>query len=189
MGDTKIKIDLSQGLIEAEGSEDFVKLIYSDFKDKLQEMHKGKQKEVEGKREGKEKVIKRPSKPRKGKPSILAQPLKLVKDLDLSGINGKPSLREFYGQYSPKGFKEKNLIFCYYLQEQIKHTPVTVNKVFTCYRHMGIKTPKAFHQSLWDTSHLKGWIDTSSLEDIKVPVAGINYIEHDMKRADSKPEK
>lgn len=189
MGDTKIKIDLSQGLIEAEGSEDFVKLIYSDFKDKLQEMDKGKQKKVDGKKKEEEKGIKRPSKSKKVKPSISGQPLQLVKDLDLSGINGKLSLRKFCGQYSLKSSQEKNLTFCYYLQEVINHTPITVNKVFTCYRNLGIKTPKALHQSLWDTSHRKGWLDTTSLEDIKVPIAGVNYIEHDMKKADSKSEK
>ena len=36
MGDTKIRIDLSQGIIEAEGSEKFVLSIYSDFKEKIQ---------------------------------------------------------------------------------------------------------------------------------------------------------
>ena len=33
---TKIRIDLAQGIIEAEGNEDFVKIIYNDFKEKIQ---------------------------------------------------------------------------------------------------------------------------------------------------------
>lgn len=127
----------------------------------------------------------KPVRKKKKKPSILAQVPQLIKDLDLSGGDDKPSLREFYGRYSPKIYQEKNLIFCYYLQNVINHTPITVNHVFTCYRNIGIKTSKALHQSLLDTSHHKGWLDTSSMDNITVPVAGLNYMEHDMAKADN----
>ncbi len=125
------------------------------------------------------------SRTKKRKPSTLVKAPQLIKDLDLSGENDKPSLREFYERYSPKTNQERNLIFCYYLQQIINHTPITVNHVFTCYRNIGIKTPKALYQSLADTSYHKGWLDTSSIDNITVPVAGINYIEHDMAKADS----
>lgn len=128
----------------------------------------------------------KPSRKKKRKPSISAQAPQLIKDLDLSGGDDKPSLREFYGRYSPKSNQERNLIFCYYLHQIINHTPINVNHVFTCYRNIvGIKAPGNIRQSLKDTAHRRGWIDTSSLENITVPVTGINYLEHDIAKADS----
>lgn len=59
-----------------------------------------------------------------------------------------------------------------------------MDHIFTCYRNISsIKTPGALQQSLIDTARNKGWLDTASLGDIKVPIAGINHIEHDMKKA------
>jgi hypothetical protein len=56
--------------------------------------------------------------------------------------------------------------------------------VYTCYRHIpGTKTPTQLKQSLYDTSQRKAWIDTNSLDDIKIEQAGINYFEHDMPKA------
>jgi len=132
----------------------------------------------------------KPSRKKKKKPSISVQVPQLIKDLDLSGGDDKPSLREFYGRYSTKNYKEKNLIFCYYLQNIINHTPITINHVFTCYRNIiGTKVPGNIYQSLKDTAHQKGWIDTSSLKNITVPVAGINYLEHDMAKAEDESDK
>lgn len=131
----------------------------------------------------------KPTRKKKGKPSISVPAPQLIKDLDLSGGNDKPSLREFYGRYSPKSNQGRNLIFCYYLQQIINHTPITINHVFTCYRNIvGIKAPGNIYQSLKDTAHRRGWIDTSSLKNITVPVPGMNYLEHDMAKADSEPK-
>ena len=84
MGDTKIRIDLSQGVIEAEGSEQFVLSIYSDFKEKIQ----GKLKSPPGTK--KEKLVnidKKSQTDNKVKKRALSKGgvlPKLVKDLDLS---------------------------------------------------------------------------------------------------------
>lgn len=186
MGDTKIRIDLSQGVIEAEGSEQFVLSIYSDFKEKIQ----GKLKSTPG--TIKEKVKKANLKTQtdnKIKKRTLTKGTvlpKLVKNLDLSGSGDKQSLKDFFQQYKANKFYEYNLIFCYYLQQIAEATPISIDHIFTCYRHIPeLKTPKALSQSLFDTSRRLGWIDTSSLENITVPIAGINHIEHDMKRSES----
>ena len=187
MGDTKIRIDLSQGVIEAEGSEQFVLSIYSDFKEKIQ----GKLKSSPGSKKGKAKITngktQTDNKIKKRSPSKGTVLPKLVKDLDLSGSGDKPSLKEFFQQYKTSKFYEYNLIFCYYLQQVSEITPYSIDHVFTCYRHISkLKTPKALSQSLIDTSRRQGWINTSSFDNITVSIGGINHIEHDMEKNESK---
>jgi len=81
---------------------------------------------------------------------------------------------------------ERNLVFIYYLQQKMGLKNITIDHVFTCYRDIGVKVPKALQQSLWDTTNRKGWLDTSSSDNITVTVPGLNYIEHDLKKVDGK---
>lgn len=187
MTGTKIKIDLGQGTVEAEGSEEFVRSIYADFKDKVSattSTQAFRTKHIEHEKKARKKteikIKKRKAGPGKAAPQ-------LVKELDLSNKDNKSSLKEFYARYTAKSYFEKNLVFCYYLQEEANVSPITVNHVFTCYRYIkGIKTPTALAQSLLDTAHHKGWLDTTSLDNIIVPTSGTNYIENDMTKAEGK---
>lgn len=189
MSNTKLRIDLSQGIIEAEGSEEFVSSIYSDFKDNLKTIPSGR-----GKRQAASSSVptskknhsvnkitvhkKAKSNPPKSKttPTVL-------KNLDLGG-GSNLSLKEFFNKYIPKNNMERNLVFAYYLQHIVEEEPITLEHIFTCYRHMKLKSSKAIHQSLVDTSRIHGWLDTSSMNDIKVPISGMNHIEHEMKKRD-----
>lgn len=181
MGETKIKIDLAQGILEAEGSEEFVRSIYADFREKLHGAAvtpPSREKRTKAVGDVEKKIL--PTKKKQKSRAAKSTP-QLVKDLDMSGKGNKPSLKEFYGGYVAKTNFEKNLIFCYYLQQVIEETPITVDHVFTCYRYIpDIKAPEALRQSLLDTAHHKGWLDTSSLENITVSVGGIKYLEHDL---------
>lgn len=184
MTGTRIKIDLSQGLVEVEGTETFVKSIYEDFKERIKAIPD--KDSGPSKRKVKVVVSKAPSvSPRKGRKRKggTATPT-LVKDLDLTGGKTNKSLRDFYKQYVPENNMENNLVFAYYLQHEIDLSPISVDHIFTCYRHIGsLKVPKALPQSLVDTANRKGWLDTNSLSDIKVPISGFNHIEHDMKKS------
>jgi len=184
MSNTRVRIDLSQGVVEAEGSEDFVRSIYDDFKDRIQS---GKNSAFRKKAPSDQSPIppadtkKKARKPKTGRagPSI-------VKDLDLSPKGDTESLRDFYAHYLPKTNFEKNLIFVYWLQQIAGMSGITEDHVFTCYRSIpGIKAPVALYQSLIDTSNRRGWLNTTSTDDIKVTVPGMNYLEHDLPRADS----
>lgn len=187
MSETKIKIDLAQGIVEAEGSESFVRSIYDDFKHRIHaEPATSRKKNTVKKSAAKRKTDdtqKDPgAKPRKSKGGKSTP--SLVKELDLTGGKDNQSLRDFYKQYTPSNNMENNLIFAYYLEHVIGDIDISVDHLFTCYRHIsGLKVPKALQQSCIDTASRKGWLDTTTLSDIKVPVAGINHIEHDMKKA------
>ncbi|MDQ5826613.1 MAG: hypothetical protein M3441_20695 [Chloroflexota bacterium] len=191
---TKLRIDLATGVIEVEGEETFVTKIYDDFKDKVASSNvrnretattpKGSE-EREARSRAPRDTTASGSTPIKRKSGGGKEMPSLIKSLDLSARDGKPSLNDFYGGYQPKSNYERNLIFVYYLA-QVREIPesVTEGHVFTCYRHLSQKIPEAFSQSLWDTGSKKGWLDTSSLEDIKLTTLGINHLEHAMVKAE-----
>ena len=188
MGDIRIRIDLSQGVIEAEGNEQFVLRIYSDFVEKI----KGRLKLPSGSEKIKaRKADERSQNGNKVKKKSTSKGMglhKLVKSVDLSGAGDMQSLDKFFRQYKASKFYEYNLIFCYYLQEVAGIKPITIDHVFTCYRHISkLRMPKALSQSLFDTSRRQGWIDTSSLDNITVSLDGINHIEHGMEKNERKP--
>jgi hypothetical protein len=112
---------------------------------------------------------------------------KISNDLDLSGGKKGQSLRDFFSQYETSSNLERNLVFVYYLKQIAGIEPVTIDHIFTCYRNIkDLKVPVQLQQSLIDTRTHKGWIDPASLDDIKLNVPGINYLEHDMKKAEDK---
>ena len=178
---SRVRISFKKGILEVEGREEFVLGIYRDFRE-----NSGKsgalasEPEVEGAAR-KEVSPKSDQKPRKTKGQS-NEPY-IVKNLDLAAKNGFASLREHYAGYSPKTNLEHNLIFVAYLQEVLEEESVTASHVFTCYAEVGVKAPKAFRQSLYDTSK-KGWLNTESLNDMQTSRVGLSYLEHDMPRAE-----
>ncbi|MEW8237324.1 MAG: hypothetical protein AB2727_03950 [Candidatus Thiodiazotropha taylori] len=186
MTTTKIKIDLQNGIIEAEGTESFVLGIYSDYKE---QMDAAKTSPIQttprtpAPKKKKTKSNKSPAKKTGKKKTASDSTGKLVKDLDLSGTGGKQSLREYYGQYKAKTNLERNLVFSYYLEHEIGMESIGIDEIFTCYRNIqNLKVPGNLKQSLYDTS-AKGWLKITSIEDgISVPVSGLNHIEHDLER-------
>lgn len=193
MPSAKLKIDLTHGVIDVEGSEDFVLAVYKDFKEKLDRLRApapAKQPHGEGstgahtnqQAAAPAKAAAGGSKPkRSGKPTPT-----IVKDLDLSGGGNCERLKDFYAKYETKTNFERNLVFIYYLQHKLGMSGIKVDHVFSCYRDVpGVKAPEALRQSLLDTSNRRGWLDTSDTEDIKVSIAGVNFLEHDMPKKGS----
>ena len=104
-------------------------------------------------------------------------------EFDFRPVN-KESLKDFYSKYDSKTNFERNLVFIYYFQEVIKLNGITMNHIYSCYRHLTLKIP-VFPQTLIDTKKNKGWIETSDTDNLKVTREGLNYIEHEFaKRKD-----
>jgi hypothetical protein len=186
---TKLRIDLATGILEVEGDESFVTKIYDDFKDKVASANVRDRQTAtaEGSRErstgpgASHDTTPNVSAPTRRKSRGGKETPSLIRSLDLSARDGKPSLKDYYAGYKPGSNFERNLVFVYYLMHVREIAePISADHVFTCYRHMGLKIPEAFNQSLWDTNSKKGWLDTSSLENIKMTTLGINHIEHAM---------
>lgn len=113
-----------------------------------------------------------------------------VKDLNLRP-EGKPSLRQFYGEKKPSDQQQLLTVIVYYLYRILEIENVSVNHVYTGLKELtevGVRVPNDIPQRLRDTSTRKGWLDTSDANALKTTVSGDNFVEHDlpkMKDADA----
>ena len=105
----------------------------------------------------------------------------LVKDLNLRGGSSSDSFKNLYETKKPNSAIEFNAVAVYYLSEIIKISPITPDHIYTCYNEVNKRSPNALVQSLRDTSGKKyGYIDTSDTNNIKLPLRGKNFVEHDL---------
>jgi hypothetical protein len=189
---SKLHINLSQGLVEVEGDADLAREIYRDLKDHLlngapalgraQPRAREETPPVDNNGEGKSKA-KRRSSPRKkadsdsGSSGISADAPKLDRDLDTS------KLAAFYGQYEPKNHPEKILVFLSFLMETLGIESPNTDQVYTCYVKANERVPKAFAQAFRDTSGRSfGYIDYKSPTDIRITTSGTNHFKFDLKK-------
>lgn len=184
--DAKLKIDLAQGILEVEGSEKFVEVIYQDFKQNL--LLKAASDSTLNKKPKPAELEKQNgdgehNKKKKKTASAQKMPV-LVKDLDLLGKGKLKSLKDFVNTYTPKAAMEWNLLFVYYLQKILEIEGIGIDHIYTCYKHVNIKPPTQIYQSLIDTARKKGSINTDSMESIKVTISGENLVEHEMQKND-----
>jgi hypothetical protein len=186
---SKIHIDLSQGLVEVEGDTDLVREIYRDLKDLLLSgapvpgrTQARTREEIPPADNGEGKKAKRRSSPRKkadsdsGSSGISADAPKLDKNLDTSKLGA------FYGQFEPKNNAEKILIFLKFITEELGQDNPNTDQVYTCFKKTGEKIPKAYAQAFYDTSSKHGFIDFRSATDIAVTIAGDNHFTHGLKK-------
>lgn len=179
----RVKIDITNGTLEVEGEEKFVERVYTDFKDKLVKdfgEFKGDTVEIVAKRKPGKKPGETPAK--KKKATKRKESYNIVSDLDLYGKGGKKSLKDFYSEKAPKTNMERNTVFVYYLQKELNLTGITVEHVYTCYKHVSTSVPRALVQSLLDTSSRNGWLNTKSTNDISITTQGENLIEQELPR-------
>ncbi|MBN1217540.1 MAG: hypothetical protein JXM69_01310 [Anaerolineae bacterium] len=194
---TKLKIDLNQGLLEVEGSESFVKLIYNDFKthfagiDTVEDL-----KPARRTRRSKPAASTTPSQPAPEsapvpepataevevmpipeKPHPPAPTYTLVSDLQLGASDGRPSLVEFMDAKFPLTNEERNIVFLYYLQHTLKLKPITPDHIYTCYKQAKIRVPLNLENSLRITADQHGWIKTTNTGAMTLTPSGKRYVE------------
>lgn len=105
----------------------------------------------------------------------------IVKDLNLYGDDLLPSLKEFYEGYDPQTNYERNLVFVSYLKTINSDMEVTLDHIYSCYSHLdGVRIPVALYQSLAETSSDKGWLDTTSMNNITITIPGQNHLDHEL---------
>ncbi len=202
----KLKIDLSLGILEVEGSETFVKTIYNDFKAQfIQGESAAAEPQPPTPRRRRTRTQKTASKseaaavapvtesapaarseatpptPEESRVSP-ATPAPVpsyvrIKDLNLSATPNHPSLVEFMDSKLPITNEERNLVFLYYLQHVINLETVTIDHVYTCYREVNIRAPLNLEYSLRTTAKQKGWITLTEDGQMTVTPEGKAYLE------------
>lgn len=153
---TKAKINLKEGLIELEGSEEFVGNYLDDFKDLLLE---GKYTPPQQEAEEEEPEIppenNQPNKPkanksttkRKTTSSKRTAPKVEVERFDIHGKGDIPSLKAFMDEKKP-GTKNGNIIVVigYYLTEILGEKFFTLGQIEYAYKMLSLKRPGHLRQ-------------------------------------------
>lgn len=197
---TKLHINISQGIIDAEGDPDLVRAIYDDFKDQLLDAVKRAPKastatatatapaptpaengdstpEASGKPKPKRRTpTKKKANGEVSASGVVADSPKLDKNLDTSGLGA------FYGKFAPKNNAEKILIFLKFMVDELGIENPNTDQVYTCFKAAGDKIPKAFAQAFYDTSSKLGYIDFRSSTDLPITIAGDNHFNHSLKK-------
>ena len=184
-----LKIDLNVGVLEAEGSESFLREILGEFqKLGIQARnpmpthagpHLNEDEEPENqaadkkppKRRAKRKVQKEAE---TGAVSNYSPSVK--KSLNLNGIV------DFVAPYKLSTHPEKILAFSMFLREKKGINPIEADDIFTAYRFANMKPAKAFLQSIRDSSHKKTWLDYQSPTSITITPLGETHFLHDLEK-------
>jgi len=179
---TRIRISVGNSYIEIEGTEDYIEKklketeSFAPLMEKLGGATTSSSAVIEGAKPGVE-----PGTVKKKKPvSRAPESYNVLPDLDLAGKDDIPSLEDFYKDKKPSNAMESNAVFIYYLKKLRNISKIGINHVYSCYKNVRAKAPKALYQSLADTRKTKGWIITTSMDDIGIGIGGENFVEHDL---------
>jgi hypothetical protein len=201
---TKLKIDLTQGVLEVEGSETFVKAIYSDFKahfvgdesaeEPLLTKRRGRkaEKAIKGKTEGVELPLAedraepveeanlRTEEEESQKPGVGKRAYTLVENLDFSSTNGRLSLAEYVDTKFPITNEERILVFLHYLQHLMQLTEITPDHIYTCFKVTKMRVPFSIENTLQATAKQRRWIKVAKDGTLTVTPAGKLYVENQL---------
>jgi len=122
---------------------------------------------------------------KKGVAQSKAQPVSLVKDLNLKPKDAT-SFDTMVAEKAPQSLYERCTLAVYYLKNEISAPAVSASHVYTCFKHMRWKLPTDLGNTLSYTASQHGWLDTSDMQDLKITAIGENLVEHDLPRATKK---
>lgn len=188
MASAKIHINLSLGLIEAEGDEAFVRAVYDDFKGRLEPVEDGDEATADAAKAGNgsagrkraAKVKKKaPSAPKEGGAAgMTSHKPKIDPNLDTSGLT------EFMEPYVPKNNPERYVLYLQFLKSK-KIDPATMDQLFSCFHDMNDDLPNAMGQNLIDTRSRYGYVNFTSPMDVSLSTKGMNHLKK-IKKKDAK---
>jgi hypothetical protein len=186
---TKLTIDMRNGLVQAEGREEFVRSVYDDFKERVSrplviEPAHPRQLELPSSDDGapsgdaQAKKARRRAADSSAAAKAAAYRPTFNSGLDLSGLEA------FYGQFDAASNSDKILLFAIYLRDKLGISPCTADDIYTCYftlKHL-TKIPTAFLQSFWNAQSRTHYIEFRSATEIVINIAGENHFNQKLKR-------
>ena len=103
----------------------------------------------------------------------------IVRDLNLKP-KGKDSFDKFAAQKKPNSNQHRCVVAVYYLRHELDLSPITVDHVYTCFKHMQWRVPSSLANTMAYVASVFGWLDTRNMADIKMTTIGENLVEHDL---------
>ena len=110
---------------------------------------------------------------------------KIVPGLNLRSSEVE-SFVDFAGQKNPTSNSQKELVSIYYLREILKTGPIGIDHVFTCFKDRQWRVPADPVNSLQFTASKYRWITTADMSDIGLTTIGLNYVEHDLPKKNTR---
>jgi len=188
MGDAKIKVNLKEGTVELEGSEEFVKNYWEKISTSIKNMPVIYETELlppinprdTNNNHNKSKKSKKAKQNRKKVDTSLIP-------LDLKQNNNKPSILKLFEEKKPKSNQEIVTLIAYYLKKYLNIPAMKYGHALFCYNEIRKPKPLNIAQLFRDTVFLKKWLETGEeTYTVVLSVAGENLIEHDLPKKDTK---
>ncbi len=107
--------------------------------------------------------------------------MRLEKELNLHP-KGKPPLKAFVADKNPTNQDERITVCVYYMCKILELTFITSHHVYTCLKHIGVRTPNDLPEALRKIASRKGYVDTTKGTDLKTTNTGNNLVEHELPR-------
>lgn len=199
--EAKFKIDVKQGVVELEGTENFV----DKHLDKFEEIFKSAIKQTMA--QGIIHSITDDNVPalqqQNSEKKLGISKLELVKantnntnnnnkhatkqspslppiPVDLKANVNKVGLREFYAEKKPANHYEKTVVFVYYLTKINKETEVKYGEILSCYEEVDEKKPSII-DIIKNSVRYKGWLEQGSGKFItRLTISGENFVKFDL---------
>ena len=171
MGDTKVKINLQDGTIEIEGSQDFVESHWEELKSFI----------------GKPAVSTKPTTgqkpkiisdlPKGNQKKLKNQPSVTPIALDIKKTEKKPSFKELYAEKKPVTDMEIFTLIAFYLKKYLGINDIEFGHVSFCYTVIGRKRPKDYRSTFKNIQNLKAWVQSGAKPySFTITQAGEDYI-------------
>jgi hypothetical protein len=195
--EAKFKIDIKQGVVELEGSENFVDkhldkfeeiftsaikqtvtqgIIHSITDDNvsaLQQQNSEKKSDI-----SKLELVKANN--NNNKHATKQSPSLPPIPVDLKANGNKVGLREFYAEKNPANHYEKTVVFVYYLTKINKQTEVKYGEILSCYEEVDEKKP-SITDIIKNSIRYKGWLAQGSGKFItRLTISGENFVKFDL---------
>ncbi|HLA05411.1 MAG TPA: hypothetical protein VJZ16_05460 [Syntrophales bacterium] len=161
---TRVKINLHEGTIELEGSEDFVSRYLDEFKGLIS--YKGAphtKDKIETKEPIKSERKKEGAQLKKG-----TKPPKVgIEEFDVKAKKDKPALKEFFDSKNPQREKgrERIVVIAYYITHHAKIEEFSEGHVEFAFKMLDLPNrPVHLRQALIDTKNKNGWVEFAETE-------------------------
>lgn len=104
-----------------------------------------------------------------------------VKDLNLQPA-GTVSLRDFFASKATQTQQEQITVILHYLTKTLELDNVGPNHIYTALKDVDVQVPADIGAVIRNIAFRKNWIDSSNSDDLKLTVAGENFVEHDLQK-------
>ncbi len=167
----KAKLETALGTFEFTGSQEYVEQQVAAITNLLNKIPAELPKKEESANRKTTKHVSKPSSALSDSPTLLE---------DLFGDKLREA-REFVKSKAPVGHMENFLVIAYWLRENMQVKEVNIDHMYTGYKLLNLKPPKAINQVLRDAKSRKSFFNKGSDKGFySVSYAGESFVEHDL---------